>query len=252
MRRALNLLRPSLHYRKSSFDDGLSAAGFKLVERLPDPKPGDVLLCWNRYAGNHELAQQFERAGASVLVAENGLLGKGWRGGEWFALALGHHSGAGEWKPAGSERWDGWAVELAPWRTGGAETVILGQRGIGERGIRSPDHWAESVRGRIGGRVRAHPGTSQAKPLAADLADARQVVTWHSGAALQALTMGVPVWYAFPQWIGAGAARPLSEWPGEPKRDDAARLAMFRRLAWAMWNLDEVRTGEPIRRLLGA
>jgi hypothetical protein len=29
-----------------------------------------------------------------------------------------------------------------------------------------------------------------------------------------------------------------------------ARLAMFRRLAWAQWTLDEIKTGEPIRRLV--
>ena len=71
-------------------------------------------------------------------------------------------------------------------------------------------------------------------PLADDLTGTGSVVTWNSGAALKALKLGVAVWYEFPQWIGARAARPLAEWGAEPKRDDADRLAMFRRLAWAI------------------
>lgn len=253
MPRALNLLRANLHYRRESFDAGLRAAGFDVVQHLSDPCPGDALFIWNRYAGFDEQASAFERAGATVLVTENGWLGKHWRGGEWFALSVGHHAGAGWWRDADASRWDGWGVELQPWRRGGTETVILGQRGIGEPGVRSPDGWAEAVRARLGvGRVRPHPGNVEAPAaaLAADLAGAREVVTWHSGAALLALTWGIPVWCDFSRWIGAGAARPLSEWPGQPKRDDASRLAMFQRLAWSMWTLDEIRTGEPIRRLM--
>lgn len=250
MARALNLLRASVHYRRECFDQGLQAAGFKLVPALADPRPGDLLVIWNRYGGFHEQAQIFERAGAGVLVVENGLLGKNWRGGEWFSLSLGHCAGAGEFKPAGPERWDGWGVPLAPWRTGGRETVIFGQRGIGESGVASPPVWAEGVQRRIGGRIRPHPGQGPAKALAVDLADARDVVTWHSAAALQALLLGVAVWFDCPTWIGAGAARPLAEWPGQPKRDDGSRLEMFRRLAWCCWTLDEIKTGEPIERLL--
>lgn len=252
MPRALNLLRAALHYRRSAFDEGLRAAGFDTVGALDRPRHGDLLLIWNRYGGFAEIADRFEAAGATVLIAENGYLGKGWRGGEWFSLARGHHAGAGAWPVGGPERWDGWGVDLAPFRAGGDETVIFGQRGIGEPGVRSPDRWAEAVRGRIGGRIRPHPGTGpEGVPLAVDLARARECVTWHSGAALLALLMGVPVWYAFPQWIGAGAARSLAEYGrAEPRRDEAARLAMFRRLAWSMWTLDEIRTGEPIARLM--
>lgn len=244
--RALNLLRPSLHYRRDAFDAGLRAAGYEVVDALTKPEPGDVVLAWNRTGGVGETAHHLERRGATVLVTENGYLGKHWRGGEWFALAVGHHAGAGKWPDGGPERWDSWGVELAPWKDG-TETVILGQRGIGEPGIKSPDNWAEGVRSTIGfGRIRPHPGQGEGIPLEVDLANAREVVTWASGAALQALTLGVPVWYRFPQWIGAKACRPLSEYGAEPPRmDDRDRLAMFRRLAWAMWTLDEIRSGEP-------
>lgn len=252
MPRALNLLRPALHYRRDSFDAGLRAAGFDVVPAIDRPQRGDVLAVWNRYGGFDDHAGRFEAAGGTVLVIENGPLGKGWRGGEWFSLAVGHHAGAGRWPDGGASRWNDWRVDLAPYRTGGRETLIFGQRGIGEPGIRSPDRWAESVRGRFGGRIRPHPGTGEpAVSLEADLRDARECITWHSGAALQALLAGVPVWYAFPQWIGAAACWPLAEYgKKEPRRDDEARRRMFERLAWSTWTLDEIRTGLPIRMLL--
>lgn len=83
-----------------------------------------------------------------------------------------------------------------------------------------------------------------------DLSDARCVVTWNSGAALRALLMGVPAFYEFPAWIGAKAALPLTAWPAEPKRCDEARLAMFRRLAWAQWRIVEIESGEAFAALL--
>lgn len=250
--RALNTLSDGPNYRKEFFTAGLRAAGADVVASLQDPRPGDVLLVWNRHGSKNALAQHFERAGAKVLVCENGYLGKVWQGKKWFALALGHHAGAGEWNPGGPERWDSWGAEMEPWRDGGTETIVLAQRGIGEPGIASPEHWAERTRNRVGGRIRVHPGANQPTvTLQDDLKNASCVVTWHSGAALLALLMGVPVFYGFPQWIGAGAGRPIEEFERGPRCDDAARLAMFQRLAWAQWTDEEVRNGDPFKHLLG-
>lgn len=250
--RALNLLRRDIHYRREAFSEGLHAAGLRVVDVLPDPRPGDALMIWNRYGGYDDQAQQFERAGAAVLVVENGYLGKAWRGGEWFALSLGQHAGAGRWNPGGPERWNRWDVEIAPWRRGAGETLVFGQRGIGAPDVRCPDGWAEAAARACGGRLRPHPGKqTPSVSLTDDLAAAAQCVTWNSGAALQALLAGVPVWCGWPRWIAAGAARPLEQFGKvEPARDDGARLDAFRRLAWAMWTLDEIRGGEPIARLL--
>lgn len=248
MPRALNLLRSSIG-RRPSFDKGLKAAGFDLVDKVSDPKPDDVVLTWNRQTGHHETAQRFESSGSRVVVAENGYFGKDWMGAEWFALALWHNAGAGDWKPEGPERWDMFHVELKPWRFG-SETIILGQRCIGEPGVRSPELWAETTKARIGGRIRRHPGKDKAKPLEDDLRNARCVVTWNSGAALKAVLLGVPVFYEFEEWIGAEAGLPMSMWGHEPKRDDAARLAMLRRLAWAQWTAEEIESGFPFKRLL--
>lgn len=251
-KRALSLLRNSEHYRAAAFRAGLVAVGFDVVDELMDPTPADVLVTWNRNGGNNETARRFEAAGARVLVAENGYLGKAWRGGKWFALALAHHSGAGEWLPAGRERWDTLQVPPAPWREGGTDVLVLEQRGIGEPGIASPPGWAERAAQITGGRIRRHPGASApAVSLEADLAAAREVITWHSGGALLALMAGVPVFYDFPQWIGAQAAVPLRLRGYVPAlRDDAARLAMFRRLAWSNWQLAEIERGDAFAHLL--
>lgn len=251
-RRALSLLRDSLHYRADAFRSGLRANGFEVVETLDDPRPGDVLLSWNRGGARNVHARRFESAGARVVVAENGYLGKGWRDDKWFALALGHHCGAGAWPDGGPARWDALGVDLEPWRQGGTQTLVLEQRGIGEPGVASPYGWAESVAPMVRGRIRRHPGGEPVQvTLRDDLADVGQVVTWSSGAALLALIMGVPVFYAFPRWIGAPASQPLAAFATVgPLRDDAARLGMFRRLAWAQWTLAEVESGYAFEQLL--
>ena len=131
--RALNLLRESLHYRKEAFSAGLGALGFQVVPALRDPLPGDVLLIWNRYGRFDDEARRFEAAGATVLVTENGHLGKAWQGGDWYSLAIGHHLGAGRWAVGGPERWAAIGTECAPWRDPGPwanEILVLAQRGI--------------------------------------------------------------------------------------------------------------------------
>lgn len=250
MPRAVNMLRPALVYRRECFDEGLRAAGFDVVPHLDRPGAGDVLVTWNAYGAFGEEGRRFRQTGARHLVIENGCLGKHWQGGEWFSVALDAVAlTGGTFKEGGPERWDRIGEDLQPW-CGDGETVILGQRGIGAHDVRSSDRWAESVRGRIGGRIRQHPGTGPAVSLAADLKKAGRVVTWSSAAALQALVLGIPVWYAHPAFVGAEASKPLARWPGDDMKDDAARLAIFRRLAWCVWTLDEIRSGEALRWVL--
>jgi hypothetical protein len=252
LRRALCLLRSPIQYRRDAFNRGLQNAGFKLATAIRDPGHGDCLVIWNRYGGYAEEADRFERAGAAVLVAENGYL-PNLVGRKWYALALGHHNGAGSWSKGGPDRWDALGADLGPWQPAGGEVVILGQRGIGEKGLASPDWWAERTQKRLGGRIREHPARGgKAVTLEDDLREASAVVTWGSAAAIRALVLGVPVWYDFVQWIGAKAAKPLGGWGGEPERDDAARLAMLQRLIWAQWTLQEIESGEAITMVLAA
>jgi len=251
--RAVCLIREALQYRRDSFCLGLRNAGYDLVPNLQKPGFDDVLVVWQRYGYFDEMARFFEGHGARVVVCENGYLGKLWLDDEWFAMAIGHHAGAGQWPAGDDARWDRLKIELAPWRTAGSETVILGQRGIGEKNIASPDHWAENMRLKLRtGRVRHHPGNRNLQiPLERDLQNAQSVVTWASSAALRALMLGIPVWYDFKQWIGAKAATHVCEFGTKPPlRDDALRLQMFRRLIWAQWRIGEIRSGSAFKALL--
>lgn len=257
MKRALCLIREAPIYRRQAFVGGLRAAGYVINDSLQNPDSGDVLVIWNRYGHAEEKAQQFERAKARVIVVENGYMGKSWLGDRWFAMALGQHNGAGLWVVGDSDRWDSLNVELQPWQNGGKERVILAQRGIGSTAVRSPLGWAEKTKQKFGGRIRPHPGEELPKiSLEEDLKEAASVLTWGSSAALKALLLGVPVWYGCPNWIGALAARPLSEFfgPGNNmapvKRSDTDRLEMFRKMIWAMWRVSEVENGKALKTLL--
>jgi hypothetical protein len=235
--------------RALAFAHGFQRLGYVVRSALPSrPGPLDVLCIWNRFGDNARAASQFERAGRPVFVAENGYLGVDFAGDRWYAISRSYHNGGGTWTVGGAERWDALGVDLAPWRTGGIETVILAQRGIGSPPVAMPRDWPQSVAHM--GRTRRHPGNSKpAIPLERDLARARACITWGSGAALQALVWGIPVFYAYEDWIGGPASRPLKQIERGPLRDDEARLACFRRLAWAMWRIDEINSGEALQHL---
>lgn len=255
MRRLLNML-PQLsgHYGYESFNTGFRRIGYSPILKFR-PEPGDALVIWNRYGMSGAAADNFNKMGAQVIVVENGYFGKHWNGSQWYAMALDHHNGRGRWPSLGGERWARWGVPLAPWRADGGETLVLGQRGIGELGSKSPSDWHRTAAKLAPNtRIRLHPGkaaeAAKAKPLEDDLKDTSTVFTWASSAALRALALGVPAFYGFPQWIGREAARPLTSLNLGRLTDDAARLAMFEHMSWAMWNRDEVVSGEALTTLL--
>lgn len=254
MRKYLNLLRYSDHYRRGAFDEGFQKLGYTQVSTAERLGEGDVLLIWNRYGGNHERATQVLSDGGQVIVAENCPLGNGFREGVWYSLAKSNIAlCGGVFRSFGPERWDNWGIEMHPW-VGGSEVVILAQRGIGAPDIRCPDRWAESIKARIGGnaRVRHHPGVlPQMIPLLDDLKHTSSVVTWNSAASVQALLAGRAVYYVHPKYALAGAARPFSERHLGPRHSDQDRLEAFRKLAWAMWECDtEIRSGFALEAVL--
>lgn len=255
--RAFLALRPGVHYRREAFQCGLERCGYSVVHGVTlSPKPGDVLVIWNRYRENAQSALAFEAKKLPVLVAENGYLGNDFANDRWYALARNHHNGAGTWPIGDASRWDSLGVPLAPWRTRG-ELVVLPQRGIGPPGVAMPAGWPTRViallqRHGISARVRPHPGIGDAIPLEEDLARAGAVVTWGSGAAIKALAWGIPVFSEFDSWIARGASLPIAGGllNGQALRDDSARLATFRRLAWAQWRLEEIAAGRAFEALL--
>lgn len=242
------LLRDKPHYRRDAFAAGLAAAGWS-VNAQPRPSAGDLLVIWNRYGVNDDIARDYEAAGGRVVVAENGFLGRDAPGGPWYALSLGehHHGGAAldfsrlKHKPT-------------PWRATGDHILVCAQRGFGSRKMASQG-WATGIeywlrhRTKRPIRVRKHPGNSApVVPLADDLRGAHAAVIWSSCAGVSALLAGIPVFYAAPRWIAEEDAAPLEradlERPFMGDRADGLANA-----AGNSWSVDEIASGAPFHAL---
>jgi hypothetical protein len=234
--RAYLNLRFTVPERRVMFTEGLRRLGYEVIDGMTHaPARGDILVTWNRIHEGDTVARIFSGHGNAVLVTENASWGNEFAGRQWYTLVRNHHNVAGMFPVGGPERWDSLGVELEPWRTEG-ERVVLASRGIGPAAYRMPGQWQF----RQLGRLRQHPGRGTAKPLREDLAQCGRVVTWGSGAAVLALMWGIPVESHQPSWIAA------------QDNTDKGRLAMFRTLAWAQAEHEEIRSGEAFERLLTA
>lgn len=258
MSRAFLMIRNDPVYRREAFAAGLRAQGFD-VRGAPgnDIKPGDVLVCWNRYQEMHELACRFEAAGASVIVAENGYLGVDRSDRKIYAMADGYHNGRGCWHVGGADRFAAMGITLQPWRTAGKHVLVCPNREFGTPGGIQPGMFAEKTAAHLSTltrrpiRVRPHPGNGPPKkPLADDLADAWAVVIWSSSAGVDALVAGIPVFCMSPYWICKSASFSNLKQIDAPPVDTIDRAKAFRALAWAQWSVQEIESGEPFRRLL--
>lgn len=242
-----------VHYARDDFAEGLERLGFQTMWRGSfDPSPGDVLVIWNRYYRDEARARHFERNGGTVIVTENAWLGPEEKDQHHFALCRGHHNGAGSWEVGDYDRWPKLGIELAPWRSDGKHILLLPQRGLGEEGVAMPRHWPMRIIDRLRSvtnrpvKWNQHPGQRPHPPI--DFADAWAVVTWGSGAALKAIIAGVPAFYDMPNWIGASAAIKGVDHIEAPYLGD--RMPMLRKLSWAMWDRNEIASGEPFKWLL--
>lgn len=251
MGRAVIMLRNGRAYRRDQFAAGLEAAGLRIETKITDPRPGDVLMIWNRNRSVEQLAQHYERRGAAVIVAENGYLQPGPE--KHFALSLNKHNGAGRTPIGAAPRF---AIPMRPWREDGSHVLILPQRGIGSAGVAMPYRWLSDVQAVIRRqtkrpiRVRNHPGNRPpSKPLEDDLAGAWCAVTWGSGAGIKTLFHGVPVFYGMSQWIGWRASLMIKpgviESPVMP-----CRAELENAISWAQWTGTEIANGTAIREVL--
>jgi hypothetical protein len=256
--RACCLIRPAPHYRSEAFIAGLKAAGYEVTTQLRDPRPGDVLVGWNRYGTMEDAAGKFERAGGRVLIVENGYIGKDHLGRQLYAIAEGQHNGAGRWvHRTDTRRFHELDNPPLPWRRSGSHILVTAQRGIGSRTMASPHRWAEDVANRLRTRtkrevrIRQHPedrSNPSRTPLEEDLQGAHAVVTWASGAAVRAIIAVIPVFYEAPHWILEGAARKGIDDIENPWTGD--RTPHLERMAWAQWSVEEIASGVPFRLLL--
>lgn len=254
MKRAVITLRETPHYRRDAFEKGVQSLGYKIVQHIPQSEitPEDLLVAWNRYGGSRTVADQFERGGGQILIAENGYLGNDWLSDRWYAISRDHHNGGGSWYQDNGERWASFGVDLVPYRCVGEEIITLPQRGIGSPQVAMPRTWPRGYEKWFPKKYRArrHPGKASVDTLAKDLKDCRGVITWGSGGAIKALLWGIPVVHCFPDWIGAKAStyiKDVNDWDRIPRPD---RLPMFESLAGAMWRVSEIESGEAIWKLL--
>lgn len=210
---------------------------------------------WNRQGAAEATANVWETCGGTVLVVENGYFGRDAKGHQLYAIGVHGHNGSGWFPEGGGERFDALNIELKDWGPTKGSVLICGQRGIGARPMASPAGWEKKISQRVKSmgyvpQIRRHPGVVVPKQtLAQDLSGASHCVIWSSTSGVQALVAGVPVSYAAPEWICAGAARRGLDGLANPLRDDGARLAAFRRAAWAQWSLAEIEDGEVFVRL---
>jgi len=251
---AVIMLRRDPHYRRDAFCGGLAALGYEIKSELAKPQPDDVLVVWNRYGETHTEAHRWKTRGARVIVAENGYVGRDWRGSIWYALAFDWHMGRGIWNVGGIERAKELFDEPAPWNVGSGPVVIFEQRGIGSAANVAPTAWCQRVERdlldqKIPVMMRAHPGNDpDPAGLTRALSRARAAITWSSGAGIKAILAGVPVFYGMPDWIGATGARAYARPLPEPFVGD--RWPMLHRIAWAMWELREIADGRAFNHLL--
>ena len=251
---AINLIRTEPHYRRAAFDEGLKRAGHTLVTTGRPSGPDDLLVMWNRHKGAaEERAAAWEKAGGTVLVAENGYLQKVDK--TMYAISTGQHNGAG-WFPVGTEdRFSALGFEVKPWRVGGSEIVVRAQRGIGSRIMASPQRWADDAavklraRTKVPVRVAPHPGDKdklERDQLA--LFDAQMLVIWSSALGVRALVNGIPVLYAAPHWICEAAATKVDSFPFV-KRSDDLRATALHRMTHGQHSVSEIASGEVFMRM---
>lgn len=255
---ALVDIKPLPTYRRDAFAAGLSRLGYVVTHHDHMPEAGGVFVTWNLHGANENKAEMWRRAGGKVLVAENGFV-RGADGKPTYSLARDGHNGAGKWYVGGSERWEALGIKLKPWNCNmKGHILIVGQRGIGSKEMRSPANWHEITKNQIARmtklrlQVRAHPGKpaqEQADQIRRDLNGACCCVIWSSATGVRALIEGIPVFQYAPHWVCEDAAGRLGvAFP--PTTSDDDRLRAMVRMAWHQWSVEELATGEPMKRLL--
>ncbi len=247
---AICTIRAQPHYRRDSFITGLQRNGYKIVESGRPESSSDLLVIWNRHGGFEQMADAWESKGGTVLVCENGYLGRDQQGRQHYAISAHGHNGSG-WFPVLSGRFSKLAIDLKPWRTGGDYVLVCGQRGIGSKSMASPINWHEKAAKRLASltdkpvRIRPHPGKDPPKvPVEDDLAGAWACAIWSSSSGVKALVNGIPVAYAAPYWIAEDCAVKLEN-IAHPIMDDGKRLQAMEKVASGQWSVDEINAGKP-------
>lgn len=265
MRTAWITLRHNPPYRCDAFMDGMEKLGFSSRPIFPEKgqvKPQDVVITWNlnpRYRG---AAWEAKKAGAALIVAENGYLPRKGSKEPFYALARDGHNGSGFWFTGKEDRWSTLGYTLQPWQSRPKGYILVAdQRGIGSEIMKCPRPFFDPLAPKIRRvfakvdkknipevRLRPHPGRHAPKTtLEQDLSGARAVVTWASNVANISLLHGIPTFRLAPFHVNAATITDLNLLPDPPLPD---RLPAFQKLAWAQWSLSEIQNGTALRHLL--
>jgi len=181
--------------------------------------------------------------GRDWYYGDHGYLGRG----EYYRVTKNAYQFTGP-VAASNDRFRKFSLKVKPWRRAGSHVLVCPQSpGFMELHGLNTDAWVDDVRARIA-RVSDRPVKVRwktefwSRPIAHDLQDAWAVVVFSSGAAIDALLAGVPVFVTAP-W--AAAARMGStnlaqiETPVYPDN----REAWLWTLAEHQFTLNEIREG---------
>ena len=239
MKTAYLNLRYTVPERRQAFTSGLKRIGFAIKECVPQRiDTSDIFVTWNRIGWADSVAANFINHGLPVIVAENATWGNDFAGKHWYTLARNYHNTSDCFHIGDASRWDDLNIKLNPFKDQKG-IIILPQRGIGSAPTTMPNNWAAKAQAKYGGVIRHHPGRNKnAMPLELELGNYGTAITWGSGAAVKALMMGLKVTSEMPNWIA------------EQDNTEQGRLDMFRRLAWAQWELEEIASGKTFSWLL--
>ena len=247
----------------TAFAMGVSAHGHRVITIQPEDKAHcDVAVVFGVYKknvaasiGRGAVKELYEATGKPVIVLEKGFV----RRDEYYMAGVGGLNNRAEFYNSDmpSDRWDALGVDLAPWSRGGY--VLLCGQVPWDASVQHTDHirWIQdtydrlSREARLPVRIRPHPlgpDLGIDKEIAADgdlaevLAGAAVVVTFNSNVAVDALLAGKPVFAADEGSMAWRVANRDLTYINSPKAPDREQWAYD--LAYAQWNLEEMRSGE--------
>ncbi len=250
---AVCLIRQQPNYRRYAFEQGLRKAGYTLRESGHPNSVEDLLVIWNRYGSFASMADAWERAGGTVVVCENGYIGRDEQDRQYYAISVHGHNGSG-WFPVGDEdRFSKLRIELEPFRSSGEIVLVRGQRGIGMPAVASPPSWHDDMgrvlrkKQKLPVKVIPHPGNVDPKPTHDDdLRKAEFLSVWSSAMGVRALTLGTPVYFSSPHWVCQdGGVREYNGPDSYLCRDETCRQVALHKMAWGQRSVAEIESGEP-------
>ena len=217
------------------------------IRNIHDYAPSDIAVIFGMYKRNipvsfprGKIFNNQKALGKTTIVVEKGYINRE----EYYAIGLNGLNNRAEFNNSGmgSDRWDKLGVDLRS-QKGGDYTLVCGQV-PSDASVQNVDihRWAKSMINRIEGEVvyRPHPLYKKTRPLEEDLEGAKAVVTYNSNIGVDAALRGIPV---YAEDIGSMVYDIASQDVDNIGKMDTKQWA--KNIAYAQWNLEEMRNGLP-------